>query len=433
MSMLAIGTIGLGLTIVLMIVRVPVGIALGVVGFVGFTWITNFDTALKMLGLAPYSAVASDSLTVIPLFILMGQFASQAGLSRDLFAVANSFLGHRRGGLAMATVAACGGFAAICGSSLATAATMSATALPEMRRYGYDVRLSTGSIAAGGTIGILIPPSIILLIYGFLTEQSIGKLFLAGVVPGIVMIGLFMLTIQIVVALKPSLAPRAERAGLKSSLSELAKIADVAVLFIIVIGGMYVGIFTATEGAAVGAAGAFGAAVLRRRMSLEAFVSSLIETAKLSAMIFAILLGAIILGYFLTVTQMPSLLAQFITDLKAPPFAIMGAIIVSYLIMGALMDEMAMILLTVPIFYPVSQALGFDPIWFGVIIVIVCQAGMIAPPVGINVFLLAGMNPDIPLASIYRGILPFLAAMVVLLGLLMVFPDIALWLPRTMK
>lgn len=433
MSMLAVGCGGIGITLALMMMRVPVGISMGVVGFVGFTWITNFDTALRMLGLAPYSAVASDSLTVIPLFILMGQFASQAGISKDLFVVTNSWLGHRRGGLAMATVAACGGFAAICGSSLATAATMSATALPEMKRYGYDVRLSTGSIAAGGTLGILIPPSIIFLIYGFLTEQSIGKLFLAGVVPGVMMIGLFMLTIQIAVALKPSLAPRAERAGLRASLSELTKIIDVGVLFVIVIGGMYAGVFTATEGAAVGAAGSLGAALLRRRMSLSGFFNALLETAKLSAMIFAILLGAIILGYFLTVTQMPTLLAKSISDMQAPPMAIMGVIILSYLIMGALMDEMAMILLTVPIFFPVSQALGFDPIWFGVIIVIVCQAGMIAPPVGINVFLLAGMNPDIPLASIYRGILPFLAAMVVLLALLIAFPDIALWLPRTMQ
>lgn len=433
MSTLVLGSIGLGVTLILMMLRIPVSVAMGLVGFVGFASITNIETAIRMLGLAPYSAVASDSLTVIPLFILMGQFASQAGLSKDLFTVANNWLGHRRGGLAMATVCACGGFAAICGSSLATAATMSKVALPEMRRYGYDVRLGTGSIAAGGTLGILIPPSVIFLIYGFLTEQSIGKLFFAGVVPGILLVLLFLLTIQIVVAIKPSLAPAAERVPFFERISGLSKVIDVTALFVVVIGGMYFGVFTATEGAAVGAAGALIAGVLRKRLSWSDVLASLMETARLSAMIFAILLGAVILGYFFTVTQMPAQLATFITDLKAPPFVIMGLIIVSYLIMGAFMDEMAMILLTVPIFFPVSQALGFDPIWFGVIIVIVCQAGMIAPPVGINVFLLAGMNPDIPLRVIYRGILPFLAAMVVLLAMLLIWPDIALWLPKTMK
>jgi tripartite ATP-independent transporter DctM subunit len=406
---------------------------MGVVGFVGFALMSGLDPALSLVGLSPYSAVASYTLTVLPLFVLMGQFAAMSGISRDLYATANRWLGHRRGGLAMANVVACGGFAAVSGSSIATSATMAVVALPEMRRHGYASRLATGSIAAGGTLGILIPPSVMFLIYGFLTDQSVGKLFLAGVVPGIMLVALYALAIGIVTWRDPALGPAVARVPVRERVVALYRVWPVLALFALVMGGMYVGAFTATEAAAVGAAGAFALALGRRSVTWSQLGRALVETVHTSASLFAILIGAVLLGYFLAVTQLPTTLAALIGGLPLPPLAIMGLIILLYLVLGAFMDELAMVLLTVPIFFPVSQALGFDPIWFGVIIVVVCEAGMIAPPVGINVFVLAGIAKDVPMREIYRGILPFLWADVVLLVLLMLFPDLALFLPRSMK
>jgi tripartite ATP-independent transporter DctM subunit len=356
-----------------------------------------------------------------------------SGLSRDLYETANRWIGHRRGGLAMANVVACGGFAAVCGSSLATSATMTVVALPEMLRHGYDPRLATGSIAAGGTLGILIPPSVMFLIYGFLTEQSIGKLFLAGIVPGVILIILYALTISLVTWRNPALAPAVPRVPLSERVTALYRVWPMLGLFLLVIGGMYVGVFTATEAAAVGAAGAFLLALVRRSLTWRQLVQALVDTVHTSAALFSILVGAVILGYFLAITQLPMTLAATIGGLPLSANAIMALIILLYLILGAFMDELAMVLLTVPIFFPVSQTLGFDPIWFGVIIVVVCEAGMIAPPVGINVFVLASMTKDVPMKDIYLGILPFLWADVVLLILLMAFPDLALFLPRLMK
>jgi tripartite ATP-independent transporter DctM subunit len=363
----------------------------------------------------------------------MGQFAGMSGLSRDLYETANRWIGHRRGGLAMANVVACGGFAAVCGSSLATSATMTVVALPEMLRHGYAPRLATGSIAAGGTLGILIPPSVMFLIYGFLTEQSIGKLFLAGIVPGVILVALYALTISLVTWRNPALAPAVPRVPFRERVTALYRVLPMLGLFLLVIGGMYVGVFTATEAAAVGAAGAFLLALARQSLTWRQFVQALVDTVHTSAALFSILIGAIILGYFLAITQLPMTLAATIGGLPLSANAIMALIILLYLILGAFMDELAMVLLTVPIFFPVSQTLGFDPIWFGVIIVVVCEAGMIAPPVGINVFVLASMTKDIPMKDIYLGILPFLWADVVLLILLMAFPDLALFLPRLMK
>ena len=434
MDATAVGIIGFAAMLALMFLGVPIGVAMGLVGFLGFAWVAGWNAAVNMLGLAPYSAVANYVLTVVPLFVLMGHIANETGIGRELYAAAQTWLRHRRGGLAMATVAACAGFAAISGSSVATAATMTTVALPQMRKMGYDARLATGSVAAGGTLGILIPPSVIFLIYGFLTEQSIGKLFLAGIVPGLLLTVLFILTIGIVTWRNPALAPLAqERATILDRVRALRDVWAVAALFALVIGGMYAGVFTATEAAAMGAAGTLILALLRRRLTWGALVRSLTRTAETVAAITVILIGAVVLGYFLAVTQLPVQLADALAQSGLSPTMIMLMIIAAYLVMGAFMDELAMILLTVPILFPVVQAIGYDPIWFGVIIVVVCQAGMIAPPVGLNVFVISGMVKDVPMHDIYRGILPFLAAMIVLLALLMLAPDIALFLPRTMR
>jgi tripartite ATP-independent transporter DctM subunit len=433
MTPTAIGALGIVAMLVLIFWGTPIGVAMGLVGFVGFALMSGLDPALAVLGIGPFSSVSSYTLTVIPLFVLMGQFAAMSGLSRELYDTANRWLGHRRGGLAMANVVACGGFAAVCGSSLATSATMAVVALPEMRRAGYDPKLATGSIAAGGTLGILIPPSVIFLLYGILTEQSIGKLFLAGVLPGILLVLLYMAAIAIVTWRNPALGPATARVPVRERIVALRRVWPVLGLFLLVIGGMYVGVFTATEAAAIGAAGAFLLAFARRAVTWRTLGLALIETVQTTAMIFGIVIGAILLGFFLAITQLPMTIAAAIGGLPLPANAIMALIILLYLIMGAFMDELAMVLLTVPIFFPVAQALGFDPIWFGVIIVVVCEAGMIAPPVGINVFVLAGIAKDVPMKDIYRGIMPFLWADVVLLVALMAFPDLALVLPRTMK
>jgi tripartite ATP-independent transporter DctM subunit len=434
MDSTTVGMIGFAIMLALMFLGVPIGLAMGLVGFLGFAWVSGWNAALNMLSLAPYSSVANYVLTVVPLFVLMGHIANETGIGRELYVTAQTWLRHRRGGLAMATVAACAGFAAISGSSVATAATMTTVALPQMRKMGYDPRLATGSVAAGGTLGILIPPSVIFLIYGFLTEQSIGKLFLAGIVPGILLTLLFVLTIAIVTWRDPKLAPQIEkRATFAERMLALRDVWAVAALFALVIGGMYGGAFTATEAAGVGAFGTLILALIRGRLTWSALVRALASTVETVAIITVILIGAVVLGYFLAVTQLPMKLAQILADSGLSPTSIMLMIIAAYLVMGAFMDELAMILLTVPILFPVVQAIGYDPIWFGVVIVIVCQAGMIAPPVGLNVFVISGMVKDVPMQDIYRGILPFLVAMVLLLGILMVVPDMALLLPRTMR
>jgi C4-dicarboxylate transporter, DctM subunit len=434
MDATAIGIIGFAAMLVLMFLGVPIGVAMGAVGFLGFAWVAGWDAAINMLSLAPYSAVAQYVLTVVPLFVLMGQIANETGIGSELYGTAQTWLRHRRGGLAKATVVACAGFSAISGSSIATAATMTTVAMPEMRRLGYDPKLATGSLAAGGTLGILIPPSIMFLIYGFITETSIGKLLLAGIVPGIILTWMFMMTISLVTWLKPELSPRVEeRARWSVRVRALRDVWAVTLLFVLVIGGMYGGIFTETEAAGIGAFGTLLVALMRARLTWAKLVRSLTSTVETVAALSVILVGAVILGYFLAVTQLPMKLAQMLVDSGLSPAMIMLMIIAAYLVMGAFMDELAMILLTVPILFPVVQTIGYDPIWFGVIIVIVCQAGMIAPPVGLNVFVISGMVKDVPMADIYRGILPFLAAMLIMLGILMLVPDLALFLPRTMR
>jgi C4-dicarboxylate transporter, DctM subunit len=428
-----IGTLGIVAMLVLMALRVPIGVSMGVVGFFGFAYLSGWQAALAMLGLVPYGNVASFTLTVLPLFVLMGHFATMAGLSQELYDTANRWFGHFRGGLAMATVVACGGFAAICGSSLATAATMGTIALPEMRKVGYNAKLATGCVAAGGTLGILIPPSVMFLIYGFLTEQSIGKLFLAGIAPGILLVALFVATIAVITWVNPALGPAVVRTPFLERLASLRRVWAVIALFFVVIGGMYLGVFTATEAAAVGASGAFLFAAARGRVTRRSLTEVLVATTTTTAMIFGILIGAIVLGYFMAVTKVPMALASFFSGLPVPATWVMIFIIVTYVILGGLMDSLAMVLLTVPIFFPVIQALGYDPIWFGVVLVILVEVGLITPPVGMNVFVISGMSKDVSIQGVFVGTAPFLAAMALLLALLMLFPDLALFIPRTMK
>jgi tripartite ATP-independent transporter DctM subunit len=433
MNELLIAALGFVVLFALILVRLPIAAAMAIVGVLGTAWMAGWPAAWAILRQSPFERASSYTLVVIPLFVLMGYLAARAGLSQKLFHAANVWLGHWRGGLAMATVGACAGFAAICGSSVATGVTMCSVALPEMRRYRYADSLSTGSIAAGGTLGILIPPSIIFVIYGIMTEQSIGKLLLAGIVPGLVLTGLFMLAIALVTAVNPTLGAAGPRATWRERLLVVKDVWEVVVLFLIVIGGIYVGLATPSESAAFGAVGALLVGLCKRTLTWRGLLHALEETVRTTAMVFFIVIGADLFGYFMALSQMPMWLATWLSGLHVAPVVVLWSIIVTYIALGALMDELAMILLTVPIFFPVVTAVGYDPIWFGVIIVVVVQIGLIAPPVGLNVFVIGGMARDVPLATIYRGILPFLTAQIALLVLLTLWPGLALFLPGSMR
>jgi tripartite ATP-independent transporter DctM subunit len=363
----------------------------------------------------------------------MGQLAHHSGISGRLFNSANKFMGHLPGGLAIATIGACAGFSAICGSTTATAATMASVALPEMKKYRYDPALATGVVAAGGSLGILIPPSTIFIVYGIMTEQSVGKLFMAGVLPGILLTVLFIVTILIWTKLQPELVTPAPKATWKERLSSLSGVIETLILFIIVMGGLFVGFFTPTEAASIGAFGTLVIALAGRNLSWNGFVQSLYETTRVSCMILVIVAGATVFGHFLAVTGIPSNVGSWVAGLQVPPYVIVGLIIFIYLIMGCLMDSLAMIMLTIPIFYPVIITLGYDPIWFGVIIVLVTGMGVITPPVGINVYVVAGVARDVPLHVIFRGAFYMLAAQIVTALLLILFPRITLFLPGFMQ
>jgi tripartite ATP-independent transporter DctM subunit len=432
-SEFGIAVIGFAALLALILLRLPIAVAMALVGVGGTAWLSGWPAALATIRQGPFERASSYTLVVIPLFVLMGYLSARGGLSQNLFRAANVWLGHWRGGLAMATVAGCAGFGAICGSSVATGATMCSVALPEMRRYRYADSLSTGAIAAGGTLGIIVPPSIIFVIYGIMTEQSIGKLLMSGVLPGLVETALFIVAIALVTAWKPGLGAPAPRASLRERLVALRDVWEVGVLFLIVIGGIYGGLATPAESAAFGAVGAFLFGAAKRTLTFRGLLAALEETIRTTAMVFFIVIGADLFGYFMALSQMPMRLAAWLSAMAVPPVIILWAIIATYIILGALMDELAMILLTVPIFFPVVKAIGYDPIWFGVVIVVVVQIGLIAPPVGLNVFVIGGMARDVPLATIYRGILPFLAAMVVLLLILTVWPGLALLLPNQMR
>jgi len=433
MSGLLIAALGFAVLMALILVRLPIAVAMALVGVGGTALLGGWEPALGVLRHGPVERASSYTLLVIPLFILMGFVALEAGLSRNLFRAANAWLGHWRGGLAMATVAGCAGFGAICGSSVATGATMCTVALPEMRRYRYADMLSTGSIAAGGTLGIMIPPSVIFVLYGIMTEQSIGKLLLSGVLPGIVETGLFIIAIALVTARTPSLGAPGPRTTLRERFVATVEIWEVLVLFLIVIGGIYAGLATPAESAAFGVVGALLFGLGKRTLGWQGILRALDQTTRTTGMVFFVVIGADLFGYFMALSQMPMALAAWLSQMQVSPVLVLWAIIGVYIVLGALMDELAMILLTVPIFFPVITAVGYDPIWFGTVIVVVVQIGLIAPPIGMNVFVIGGMARDVPLATIYRGIMPFLACMIVLLIMLTLWPGLALLLPGTMK
>ncbi|MCF8063309.1 MAG: TRAP transporter large permease [Deltaproteobacteria bacterium] len=427
-----IGIIGIVLMFVFLASGMYIGIAMALIGFLGMCLLVGLDAGLSILGITPLAEGSSYTLSVIPLFVLMGQFAFVSGVSTDIYKTVYAWMGHFRGGLAMATVLACAGFAAVCGSSLATGATMGMVAIPEMEKYKYDARLSTGCVAAGGTLGILIPPSIGFIIYGILTEESIGRLFMAGILPGALLAGLFILAIYVQCKLNPNMGPRGDSLTWKERVRALSGTWGMLVLFVIVMGGIYMGVFTPTEAAGIGAFGAFLFALFKRKLNFRGFLQCLLETGKTTAMIFLIIIGANIFSSFLGLARLPMGLADLIASLNVPEFVVLLAIILVYIVLGCVMDCYAIMILTVPIIFPVIEALHIDPIWFGVIMVIVLEVGLITPPVGLNVFVLKSAAPGVPLITIFWGILPFLAAALLAIAILFAFPQIALFLPSLM-
>jgi tripartite ATP-independent transporter DctM subunit len=432
MSTDAIAVIGFVALFVLMLLRVPVGMAMGLVGVTGFGYIVGAGPALKMLGQTSMRTVTDFNFAVVPMFLLMGSFATTSGMSRELFRAGNAFLGHLRGGLGIATIAACGGFAAICGSSVATAATFSRVAYPEMLRFKYPQSFATGVIAAGGTLGIMIPPSTVFAVYGLITEQDVGKLFIAGILPGALALVMYMLTITIIGYARPGFLPAGQRASWSERLDAMKDIWATLLLFAFVIGGIYGGIFTATEAAGCGAAGAFIIGVVRGKLSRADTRRSLLEATRTTAAVFTVLIGAILFGYFLTVTQTPQKVTTFLTELGLGKYGVLTLIMILYLVLGCLMDALAMIILTVPIIFPVIKELGFDPIWFGVIIVMTVELGLIHPPVGMNIFVIKSVVEDVKISTIFYGVLPFIITDILRLIILIAFPIIALWLPSKM-
>ena len=415
------------------LLRIPLAFAMGVVGVAGIGFTRGWDPALASVGQVVYETGFAYTLSVIPLFILMGNFVARAGLAHELFEAAYAFIGHFRGGLAHATVAACAGFGAICGSSIATAATMSNVAYPSMKKLGYSDSLSTGVMAAGGTLGIMIPPSTIMVIYGIITETNIGKLFAAGVIPGILTALLLMGAIWLMTLHDPEHAPPGERTSWPNRWKALRGIWGVALLVVVVLGGIYGGFFTATEGAGFGASGAFLFALARRRLSWSILFQVLVESAPTTAMLFTLLIAATIFANFVNFTSMPGDLKEWITHLGLSPIMIITAMMFIYVVLGTVMEELTMVLLTIPLFFPIVTSLGFDPVWFGVLIVMIVQIGLISPPVGMNLFVLNSLLPGVGLGNIFRGCWPFVLVMIVVLALLIAFPQLSLWLPSLMK
>jgi tripartite ATP-independent transporter DctM subunit len=428
-----VAIVGCSAVILLTLMRVPIAIALGSVAVLGFAYIVGPEPALGILVHSPIRTVTDFNFSVIPMFILMGSLVSATGMSRELFRAATAWVGHLRGGVAMGTVIACGGFAAINGSSVAAAATMTQVALPEMRRIGYNPGFAAGVIAAGGTIGIMIPPSVMFILYGILTEQNVGELFIAGILPGILGVGLYCITIQLVYRAKREWMPSGVRADRKERLDSLKDVWATLVLFGLVIGGIYGGFVTIVEAAGLGVVGALVIGIARRRLDWDSFVNCLVESLRTSASIFFILISAFLFQYFLAVTQTSQLLAEFLSNLPISATGVMLLIIGFYILAGMFVDGLSVVLLTVPIIFPVVVELGFDPIWFGVIIVTTVEIGLISPPIGIICFIINNMSPDIGLSNIFKGVMPFIGSDVVRLALLMFFPQIALILVQTMR
>ncbi len=417
---------------VLAFLRIPLAVAMSIAGLVGLGLLRGWTPAFASTSQTIFETGFHYVLSVIPLFVLMGNFVSRAGMAKELFTAANAFVGHRRGGLAMASIIASGGFGSICGSSIATAATMSRVAYPEMKAHGYKDTLATGAIASGGTLGILIPPSTVLVIYGIITETDIGRLFIAGILPGIVAIVCLCLAVVFVTWRDPEAGPPAKRFTWSERLAAVRGIWGVGLLFALVIGGIYGGIFTATEGAGVGAAGAFFFALARKALTPRVLLEILIESSRTTAMLFAILIGAMIFTNFINFTTMPADLRDFVLQFSPHPVMVVVVMMGIYLMLGMVMEELAIVLLTIPVFFPVITGLGFDPVWFGILIVTIVEIGMISPPVGLNLFVLNSLLPNVKLNTLYRGVMPFVAADIVRLGILIAVPSIALWLPNLM-
>jgi C4-dicarboxylate transporter DctM subunit len=428
----AVTIIGFVALFALMLLRVPVGMAMGLVGVSGYAYIVGGTPALKNVGLTSMRTVTDYTFGVIPMFLLMGAFVSNSGMSRELFRAANAFVGHFKGGLGIATIAACAGFAAISGSSVATAATFSTVAYPEMRRYNYPQSFATGVIAAGGTLGAMLPPSTVLAVYGIITEQDIGKLFIAGIIPGLLAAAMDMLTIVIIGWVRPKFLPSAPRHSWQERLAGLRDIWATLLLFVFAIGGLYGGLFTPTEAGGMGAAGALIIGVARGRLTRPEIRRSLLQAVRTAAAVLTVLIGALLFGYFLTVTQTPQKVTQFLTGLGLGRHGVLALIMLMYLVLGCLMDALAMIILTIPIIFPVIMQLGFDPIWFGIIIVMTVELGLIHPPVGMNVFVIKSVVQDVSFATIFSGVLPFIVTDLIRLVILIAFPILALYLPSHM-
>jgi C4-dicarboxylate transporter DctM subunit len=426
-------TLGFLAVFAMALLRVPLAVAMAIAGIVGLGLMRGWQPAFASTSQVIFETGFHYVLSVIPLFILMGNLVARAGMARELFKAANAFVGHRPGGLAMASVIASGGFSSICGSSIATAATMTRVAYPEMKRHGYKDTLATGSIAAGGTLGILIPPSTIMVIYGIITETDIGKLFIAGILPGLVAVICLCLAVMYTTWRDPAAGPPAPYQGWAARLAAVRGIWGVAVLFALVIGGIYGGVFTATEGAGVGAAGAFLFALLRGSLTPRVLMDILFESTRTTAMLFMILIGAMVFTSFINFTSMPGDLRDFILQFSPHPIMVVVMMMAIYVALGLVMEELSMVLLTIPVFFPVITGLGFDPVWFGVLIVTIVEIGMISPPVGMNLFVINSLLTDVKLKHIFQGVWPFVMADIVRLGILIAFPAISLWLPGFMN
>ena len=433
MSPVAIGIIGIVVLILTFILSMPVGFAMALVGLAGFCFLVSPPAGLSLLARDVFATFSSYSLTVIPMFMFMGAITFAAGMSRRLYDTGYTLFGHLRGGLAMATIAGCASFAAICGSTNATAAAMGKVSLPEMKRYHYDDSLATGCVAAAGSLGILIPPSTIFIVYGILTGQSIGKLFLAGVLPGLLLATIFVMVVSFLCWRNPALGPVGMPTSWKEKLASLTGVIEMLVLFVLVIGGLFLGWFSPTQAGGAGAAGALLIGLARRQLNWQGFLRAIKDSLQITCEVMVIITGAIVFGHFIAVTTIPFVLADWVSSLPLPPAAIMGVIVLMYLLGGCFMDALALITLTIPIIYPVVIAMGFDPIWFGVIIVLVTEMGVITPPVGINVYVIKGIAEDVPLGTIFKGTFPFLIGLLIAAGLLITFPQIALLLPGLAK
>lgn len=414
-------------------IRMPIAFSMAFAGFLGFSYITSLEIGLSLLPQDVFEQLNSYSISAITMFILMGYYAFSAGLGVRLYDAAYKVFGNIRGGLAIATVFACAAFGAICGSATATSATMGKLAIPEMRKFGYDDTLATGCVASAGTLGILIPPSVIFLIYGFMTEQSVGKLFISGIVPGIILAIFMSVAVYLVCTKNPSYGPRGPKTPFGEKVKAVLKVIDVLLLFFVVIGGLLYGFFTPTQAGGIGAAGALIIGLIRRELSWEAFISNTRDALRTSCMILTIIACATVFGHFMTVSKIPMTLSNLVMSLNIPPILVMGVIIVIYLIGGFFIDTIPLIILTIPIFYPIVLSFGYDPIWFGVIIVLVACMGNITPPVGVNVYVVKGITKDIPLETIFKGIFPFLLAMILATILIVLFPPIAIFLPNLVR